>query len=47
MTKQGRFAGRIGHIYTLRRRIGHIYTLKIAVKPFGRQGEAKDKELKG
>ncbi len=37
-------AGRIGHIYRLRRRrIGHIYLLRRTGR-IGREGEDKDKE---
>lgn len=46
LEKLDKQAGRIGHIYPLKRRIGHIYPLKTMVKPFGSQGEAEDKELK-
>ena len=35
-----RFAGRIGHIYVVRRRIGHIYILG---EHCGVKGKAEDK----
>ena len=36
-----RSAGRIGHIYPIRRRIGHIYPIERLGGASGRKGEAK------
>ena len=40
--KLGRLAGRIGHIYPLRRRIGHIYPIKPLGVRVGRKGKVED-----
>jgi len=40
MDRLGRLAGRIGHIYPIRRRIGHIYPLRKVLLERGSENKA-------
>jgi len=40
MGRLGRLAGRIGHIYPIRRRIGHIYPLRKVLLERGSENKA-------